>query len=235
MPALSTENLRSVIDRYHRLKEDIASLLMKLGRKDEVTLVLVSKLQPIEKIQVLYEQGHRDFGENYVQHLERKAKQLPSNIRWHLIGYLQTNKVKKAIPHLFCLHTLDRLKLVQKLESYLDKPLPCLIQVHIAQEETKTGATYEEVPQLIETILETSSNIRLIGFMGIATFTDDEKQIRKEFRQLRQFQEKMAEEYGSEKHPLNQLSMGMSNDYRIALEEGATILRIGSLVFGKRD
>jgi len=234
MRTLSTENLQSVVDQYHRLKEEVESLCIQLGRKEPITLVLVSKLQPVEKILALYQVGHRDFGENYVQHLIAKAEQLPPDIHWHLIGHLQTNKVKKVVPYLHCLHTLDREKLVAKLESHLEKPLPCFIQIHIAQEATKSGAHYAEVPQLIETVLEHAQHIRLIGFMGIATYTEDANQIRKEFRELRRFQEKMKAEYGSEKHPLNQLCIGMSHDYRIAIEEGATVLRIGTLVFGKR-
>ena len=195
------------------------------------SLVAVSKTKPAEDIQALYEQGHRDFGENYVQELLDKEAALPKDIRWHFIGHLQSNKVKYLASFVHLIHGIDSEKLLREVDKQgrkAGRKIDVLLQVHIAREETKFGMDAAELEQAfgISTSLE---NIRIRGLMGMASFTDDLGLVRSEFRQLKQLYDTYREA-----RELDVLSMGMSGDYRIALEEGSTLVRIGSLLFGAR-
>jgi hypothetical protein len=194
------------------------------------TLVAVSKTKPVEDIQELYLAGHRDFGENYVQELLEKAAQLPTDTRWHFIGHLQTNKVKLLIGKVQLIHGVDSLKLLKEINKQSGKNqfvTNCLLQVHIAKEETKFGMDQSELAAAMENV-SALAFVRVIGLMGMASFTDDTESVRDEFRMLK----KLFDLYfpGGE----GILSMGMSGDYKIAIEEGANMVRIGSLLFGER-
>lgn len=203
-----------------------------------VTLIAVSKTKPVDDIQRLYQLGQRHFGENYVQELVEKASQLPKDIRWHFIGHLQTNKVKLIVPLVQLIHGVDSLKLLKEINkeaAKYGKVIDCLLQVHIGQEETKFGLTEEEIGVIIGQLDGTTyNNVRIVGLMGMASFTDDSAIVRNEFRYLKEIFEKL----NLLLNPilkLNTLSMGMSGDYKIAVEEGSTMVRIGSLLFGERQ
>lgn len=203
------------------------SIIQTLNAKN-VTLVAVSKTKPVEDIEALYALGQRDFGENYVQELIEKQLVLPKDIRWHFIGHLQSNKVKYIAPFVHMIHGIDSLKLLQEVNKQgekLQKVIPVLLQVHIAQEETKFGLDEDELSQLIQA-LPPLKHVIVKGFMGMASFTEDHKTIRAEFQHLK----KIASQY-----PFPLLSMGMSSDYPIAIEEGSNMVRIGSLLFGSRS
>lgn len=211
-------------------KKEYQQILTELSAKN-VTLVAVSKTKPVEDIQALYDLGHRDFGENYVQELVEKAKQLPNDIRWHFIGHLQTNKVKLIAPFVQLIHGVDSLRLLKEIDKEAGKAgrtIDCLLQVHIAQEETKFGFDEDELMNLNWAGLV---NIRVIGVMGMASFTDDMSKVRKEFQELK----RLFDELKTKDSRLTALSMGMSADYKIAIEEGSTMVRIGSLLFGTRE
>jgi pyridoxal phosphate enzyme (YggS family) len=204
-----------------------------------VLLVAVSKTKPVEAIKELYGLGHRDFGENYVQELVDKQAQLPADIHWHFIGHLQSNKVKYIASFVHLIHGVDSLKLLKEINKQALKAgrvLDVLLQVHIAKEETKFGFDSAELETLFTTggaELQELKNIRITGFMGMATFTEDEEQVRKEFQSLKQ----LFDRYKGTEAPnvaLSILSMGMSGDYTTAMEEGSTMVRIGSLIFGER-
>lgn len=206
------------------------SILGQLQQKG-VTLVAVSKTRPAEDIRVLYDLGHRDFGENYVQELLDKQGALPEDIRWHFIGHLQTNKVRQIAGFVHLIHGVDSVKLLQEINKQgqkLNRRVGCLLQVHIAQEETKFGFDAAELRQLADQ-LSSFPYAHVKGLMGMATNTDNETQIRTEFAQLRE----LAGIIPFDNAPI--LSMGMSNDYAIAIEEGSTMVRIGSLLFGSRS
>ncbi|MCS7027565.1 MAG: YggS family pyridoxal phosphate-dependent enzyme [Bacteroidia bacterium] len=198
-------------------------------RSSSYTLVAVSKNQPLEKIQQAYQAGHRHFGENYVQELIQKYHQLPKDIHWHCIGALQTNKVKYIAPFIHLIHTLDRKSLcdeIQKQAKKYNRIIPCLIQVAISPEETKVGGCQWEEFETLYEYAKAQSNIKILGLMGMASFTQNEEIIRKEFQSLAQLYRKYPE--------FSILSMGMSSDYLIALQEGANMLRIGTKIFGER-
>ncbi len=203
---------------------------------DNVTLVAVSKTKPIEDIQELYELGHRDFGENYVQELVDKAEKLPKDIRWHFIGHLQSNKVKYIAPFVQLIHGVDSLKLLKEISKQAQKnnrAVDCLLQVHIAQEETKFGLDEKELNDLLQEIKEQPlPNVRITGLMGMASLTDDMIKVRKEFRRLKEIFD--YSQLTAHDSPFTSLSMGMSSDYTVAVEEGSTMVRIGSLLFGER-
>jgi len=213
--------------------EAYQNLLHKCKAKN-VTLVAVSKTKPVEDILSLYNLGQRDFGENYVQELIEKEKQLPKDIHWHFIGHLQTNKVKQVINFVHLIHGVDSFKLlteINKQSEKINKATNCLLQIHIAQEETKFGLDEEEANVLISQYANMlMKNVNVVGLMGMASFTNDENQIRKEFRYLRSLQQKLKT--GNLK--LEILSMGMTADYKIAIEEGSNMIRVGSLIFGSR-
>jgi len=207
----------------------------------QITLVAVSKTKPAEDIQQLYALGQRDFGENYVQELAEKQLVLPNDIRWHFIGHLQSNKVKYIAPFVHLIHGVDSHKLLLEIDKQarkFDRVIHCLLQVHVAQEETKFGFNELELADLMDAIhkyklLNELKNVEVTGLMGMASLTDDLEQIRKEFKYL-----KLLFDHCASLPWLNQfniLSMGMSSDYQVAIEEGSTLIRIGSLLFGARQ
>lgn len=214
---------------------EFRTLCRELG--DAVTLVAVSKTKPVEDILALYEAGQRDFGENYVQEMLVKARQLPADIRWHFIGHLQTNKVKLILPVVQLIHGVDSLKLLKEISKEAVKSgrtADCLLQVHIAEEETKFGLDAQELEELLDRAATGEwKQVRLRGLMGMASFTADREQIRAEFNSLKK---KFDSCRKSVPDPLvfDTLSMGMSGDFRIAIEEGSNMVRIGSLLFGER-
>jgi len=195
------------------------------------TLVAVSKTKPVADILELYNLGHRDFGENYVQELIDKKDQLPADIRWHFIGHLQSNKVKSILPFVHLIHGVDSVKLLKEIDKQselINKTTNCLLQVHIAEEEAKFGFDKSEVQTLLDNF--SYQNIHLAGLMGMATFTDDEKKIVSEFKNLNIIFGMLQQRFPSAKT----LSMGMSQDYKLALKEGSNMIRVGSLLFGSR-
>lgn len=216
--------------------ESYNKIIEQLG--DKVTLVAVSKTKPVEDIKALYDLGQRDFGENYVQELVDKQPQLPSDIRWHYIGHLQSNKVKYIAPFVHLIHGVDSLKLLQEVNkqaSKINRTISCLLQVHIAQEETKFGLDEKELHELIRQFENSAmQNVSLVGLMGMASFTDDMNRVRQEFQYLKSVFDKYAKS-SILNSQLSILSMGMSSDYKIAMEEGSTMVRIGSLIFGERN
>lgn len=217
----------------------IATALEALRRElpAGVTLLAVSKTHPISALREAYEAGQRAFGENKVQELVAKAPQLPSDVAWHLIGHLQTNKVRSVLPYVALIHSVDSLKLLEVIEResvLLGRTTRVLLQVHIAQEETKFGFTPAEVVAFVEARgWERSPHVAIEGLMGMASNTDDAAQVRGEFRSLKRLFEQikvLAPALG-----LTTLSMGMSGDYPLAIAEGSTLVRIGSRIFGARD
>ena len=203
----------------------------------ECTLVAVSKFQPNEAIEALYAAGQRDFGENRVQELAAKAAALPKDIRWHMIGRIQTNKIREFAPFVHLVHSVDRLDVLtvlQKEALRADRVIDILLQVHIAQEETKAGFSPEEVLGLCAVnVLNVYPNLRVVGLMGMASLTEDRVQIRAEFAQLASLFRAAQEQLGVQQ--VRVLSMGMSGDYDLALAEGANHIRVGSLLFGARS
>ncbi|OYZ00221.1 MAG: YggS family pyridoxal phosphate enzyme [Sphingobacteriia bacterium 28-36-52] len=200
-------------------------------------LVAVSKTKPNEDLMELYELGQRDFGENYVQELVDKAASLPKDIRWHFIGHLQSNKVKYIAPFVHLIHGVDSLKLLQEINKQAiknNRVIDCLLQIHIAEEETKFGLDETELEQII-TQIDQIPNIRICGLMGMASFSEDQHKVRNEFKKLNRIftQNKPWFIKHSSKEPI--LSMGMSGDYPMAIEEGSNLVRIGSLLFGARN
>lgn len=198
-----------------------------------VTLVAVSKIKPVSDILELYELGQRDFGENYVQELVNKQAQLPKDIRWHFIGHLQSNKVKYIAPFVHLIHGVDSLKLLKEIDKQAAKNnrvIDCLLQIHIASEETKFGMDEAELQEAISQ-LENYPNVRVCGLMGMGSFSDDLDKVRSEFK----FLSTLFTKSDIRHHTSTILSMGMSGDYKIAIEEGSTMVRIGSLLFGARD
>ncbi len=206
---------------------------------DKTVLVAVSKTKPVEDILELYQLGHRDFGENYVQELIQKYEQLPKDIRWHFIGHLQSNKVKYIAPFVHLIQGIDSynlLKEINKQAAKNNRVIDCLLQVHIAREETKFGLDEKELEEMIVRTGNESQelkNVRIVGLMGMASFSDDTSLVRNEFRHLKTLFNKYTQPIAAI-HQFSTLSMGMSADYRIALEEGSNLVRIGSLLFGAR-
>lgn len=203
-------------------------------------LVAVSKIKPAADIQALYDAGHRIFGENYVQELVQKQPLLPADIQWHFIGHLQTNKVKYIAPFVSMIHAVDSLRLLQEINKQAAKHgrvIDCLLQVHIAEEETKFGLDAAELETLVQQWQQqpATENVRIAGLMGMATNTSDETQIEKEFRHLQQLHAQIRSRYFTAQDHFRELSMGMSGDYPLALRAGSTLVRIGSLLFGARQ
>jgi pyridoxal phosphate enzyme (YggS family) len=218
-------------------KEVYVTITEELQSKN-ITLVAVSKTKPIEDISEMYELGQRDFGENYVQELADKALQLPKDIRWHFIGHLQSNKVKYIAPFVHLIHGVDSMKLlveINKQAAKNNRTLDCLLQIYIAQEETKCGLNEQELGSLLQEFSKSEiANVQIKGLMGMASFSDDMHKVRNEFRHLK----KVFDKYTSLQTPnlkFEILSMGMSSDYKIAIEEGSNMLRVGSLLFGNRS
>ena len=202
-------------------------------------LIAVSKTKPAEQIQLLYDQGQRLFGENKVQEIQEKAPILPQDIEWHMIGHLQTNKVRALLPHVAMIHSADRwdlIDVIQKEASKSKKKIKALLQFKIAKEESKFGFDPISFPfSEVSDRLASYDHIEFCGVMGMASFTEDEHQIRSEFRSLKTIFDRIQAELSSDfTESFTEISMGMSADYQIALEEGATLIRIGSLLFGSR-
>lgn len=203
-----------------------------------VTLVAVSKFHPAGMVREAYDAGQRIFGESRVQELIVKKEQLPGDIEWHFIGNLQRNKVKQIAPFISLIHSLDNERLMQEIEKQgaaNGRVIPCLLQIHIAEEETKAGFSPDECRQFLEGgKWKTCPHVRIAGVMGMATFTDDENQVRKEFRQLKSLFEELKAGYFADDPGFREISMGMTGDYPVAIEEGSTMIRIGTLIFGDR-
>ena len=202
------------------------------------TLVAVSKTKPAEAIQELYDQGQRIFGENRVQELTWKYEALPKDIEWHAIGHLQTNKVKYIAPFVAMIHSVESLKLMKEISKQAKKnerEIEVLLQFHIAEEDTKFGLDLSESQEILNSdFYKNAKNIKVVGVMGMATFTDDKNQVRNEFRTLKNIFDKLKKEFFESDNNFKEISMGMSGDYELAVEEGSTMVRIGSLLFGKR-
>ena len=198
------------------------------------TCIAVSKTKPKEDIEKIYNLGHRDFGENKVQELEYKYNNLPQDINWHMIGHLQSNKVRKVIPIVSLIHSVDSLKLlkvINKESKKFDKVTNCLIQVNISKESSKYGFEDRDLDFLNQETINEYKNIKFKGLMGMASFTKDESIIKNEFNNLKNIYDNIRKEIDD----FNILSMGMSNDYKIALESGSNMIRVGSKIFGKRN
>lgn len=212
--------------------------LVKLNLPDHVQLVAVSKTKPAELLLDAYRHGQRAFGENKVQELVWKYEELPKDIDWHFIGHLQSNKVKYIAPFVRLIHGVDTFKLLKTIDSEAkktDRVIPCLLQFHIAEEETKYGFSMDEANEMLNTSeFGHLEHIRISGVMGMATYTDDKSQIRKEFAHLKAIFEILQLEYFTKNPHFQEISMGMSGDYQIAIEEGSTMVRIGSTIFGER-
>lgn len=199
-----------------------------------VTLVAVTKTKTVAEIMEAYEAGQRDFGENKIQEMTAKFEQLPKDIRWHMIGHLQSNKVKYMAEFVHLVHGIDKFTTLVEIDKQAQKHnriINCLLQVHIAQEETKFGFSYDEISTLLNSNeLQSFKNVKIIGLMGMATFTENEIQIRTEFQALSNYFQQLKIQYPQ----FTRLSMGMSSDYNIAISAGSTIIRVGSAIFGGR-
>lgn len=215
------------------LKETLATL------PPHVRLVAVSKFHPNEALQEAYDAGQRIFGESKVQEMTQKYESLPKDIEWHFIGHLQTNKIKYMASYVAMIHGVDSFKLlieINKQAAKVGRIIPCLLQIHIAQEETKFGFSFEECKaMLMAGEWKSLKNISLCGIMGMATNTEDEEEIRKEFQSLRNFFQEIKQGFFSEDSAFKEISMGMSDDYPLAIEYGSTLIRIGSRIFGNRN
>ena len=209
------------------IKENLNKLRSNIS--PDITLVAVSKTKPVNDLLDAYHAGQRDFGENKIQEMASKWEQLPKDIHWHMIGHVQTNKVKYMAPFVHTIHAIDSLKLLNEIQKQAhknDRVIECLIQIRIAEEETKFGLPESELDELLE-VAKNFSNVNIKGLMGMATFTTNNDQIRNEFKQLAACFKRHSD--------FETLSMGMSGDFPIAIEEGATMIRVGSKIFGKRN
>jgi len=214
------------------IADSIEDFKKELG--ENVTLVAVSKTKPNELLMEAYEAGQRDFGENKIQEMTDKAESLPKDIRWHMVGHVQSNKVKYMAPYVYMVHAVDKyktLKEINKRAKQHDRSIKCLLQLKIAEEDSKFGLSESDLKALLrKPEIKNLNNIQLSGLMGMATFTDDEDQIHKEFDQLEQVYFELKDEFG-----FDTLSMGMSGDYQLAMKHHTNMVRIGSSIFGKRD
>jgi len=210
--------------------------LLKQQIPPSVKIVAVSKTRPVDEIVALYNTGHRIFGENRVQELLAKKDKLPSDIEWHLIGHLQSNKVRSVVPFISMIESVDSARLLRVINEEAEKKgrvVDCLLQFHIAQEETKSGFNEEEVFTLIGSgELARFGYVRICGMMGMATFTERKDQVRLEFRFLKSLFDTLKAKYFSDNRNFREISMGMSGDFKLAVEEGSTMIRIGTLIFG---
>jgi pyridoxal phosphate enzyme (YggS family) len=203
-----------------------------------VSLIAVSKTKPVSDLQEAYDSGQRAFGENKVQELVDKFEVLPKDIEWHLIGHLQTNKVKYIAPFVHLIHAVDSSKLLVEINKQAEKnerSIDVLLQFHIAQEETKFGLSLEEAQELIESsAFQSCQNVRVVGVMGMASFVEDEQQVHREFQELKSIFDELHASNFKDASYFKEISMGMSGDYQIAIEEGSTMIRVGSSIFGGR-
>lgn len=219
------------------IKSNLLNVLSELP--EQTHLVAVSKFHPNEAIMEAYEAGQRIFGESKVQEMTQKYESLPKDIEWHFIGHLQTNKIKYMVPYVTLIHGIDSYKLlaeINKQAAKVNRIIPCLLQMHIAQEETKFGFSFEECKEMLAAgEWKELRNIRISGLMGMATNTDSTEQIDKEFRSLNTFFKEIKQIYFPEEPTFKELSMGMSHDYHQAIDEGSTLVRVGSKIFGERN
>ena len=218
------------------IQNNLASVRKEIP--ENVKLVAVSKTKPLEFVQQAYDAGHRLFGENKAQELAAKQPQLPADIQWHFIGHLQSNKVKYIAPFVAMIHAVDSLKLLKEINKQAvknDRVIDCLLEFHIAREASKFGLSVTDAEAILESEqYQTMQNVRICGVMGMATFTEDREQVREEFQNLKTIFEQLKQKYFHDTDHFCEVSMGMSGDYPIAIEEGATIVRIGSSIFGAR-
>lgn len=221
------------LDMTHQLTENLTRIKTSLPK--EVTLVAVSKTKPVSSIEAVYQAGQRIFGENRVEELVEKYQLLPKDIEWHMIGHLQSKKVKKIAPFISLIHSVDSFKLLQEINKHAKnnrRIINCLLQFHIAQEETKYGLTLEQALTFINTNeFKQLENISIVGVMGMATFSSDEQLVREEFKKLKNISKEINKTLANAKI----ISMGMSNDYLAAIQEGSTMIRVGSSIFGSRN
>lgn len=230
METMLCENLKKVED-------NVDAVCRKAGRsRDEVTLIAVSKTKPVEMLSTIYNQGIRDFGENKVQEMCDKMEQLPSDIRWHMIGHLQTNKVKYIVGHTTLIHSVDSLHLAKEIEKQAEKKdvtVDILVEVNIAEEESKFGIHKEETYELVRQIAALP-HVHICGLMTIAPYVENPEDNRMYFRGIRQLSVDIAEQ-NIDNVDMDVLSMGMTGDYMVAIEEGATMVRVGTGIFGERN
>ena len=216
---------------------------IKASLPENVTLVAVSKTKPVSDLMEAYEAGQRIFGENKIQEMVEKYEQMPKDIQWHMIGHVQTNKVKFMAPFVSLIHAVDSLKLLQEINKQAlknNRIIDCLLRIHIAEEETKFGLDEKELNSLLSsTEFKKMKNIRILGLMGMATFTENQTQIKKEFKYLKSIFDSIQQNKDTQQHAsvidnFSMISMGMSGDYQLAIECGSTMVRIGSSIFGGR-
>ncbi len=216
----------SISENINRIKAEIP---------EEVTLVAISKTKPESDILEAYNTGHRIFGENKIQEMTEKWEQLPKDIKWHMVGHVQRNKVKYMAEFVDLIHAVDSLKLLKEIEKQAEKynrTIPCLLQIKIAEEDTKYGIDVDEAKNILQSdAYRKMSHVKIVGLMGMATLTEKEEKIRKEFSFLKTTFEELKSRYDS----FTTLSMGMSGDYKIAIECGSTMIRVGSSIFGERN
>ncbi len=219
----------SVKDNIDRLREEVPA---------EVKIVAVSKFHPIDEIMEAYDDGQTLFGESRVQELQDKHPELPQDIEWHFIGSLQRNKVRFIAPFVSLIHSLDSERLMREIDNRAaqnNRVIRCLLQLHVADEETKSGFSPDECREFLDSgNWKKYPNVEIVGVMGMATFTEDAEQVRSEFKQIKALFEEFKANHFANNENFKEVSMGMSNDYRIAVEEGATIIRVGTLIFGSR-
>lgn len=219
----------------------IANEIIKIKSSLPATtrLIAVSKTKPVEDLQQAYDAGQRVFGENKALEMRDKHEVLPNDIQWHFIGHLQTNKIKYIISYVSLIHSIDSCNLLNEVNiaaAKKDRVVDCLLQFHIADEDTKYGLSFDEAQVLLNSLeYKAMNNIRIVGVMGMATFTDNKDQIRQEFRNLKSIFDRLKEQYFADNDSFKEISMGMSDDYPIAIEEGSTLIRVGSAIFGKRN
>ncbi len=229
----------SVVFNYfcYMIAQNLENILKNIP--SSVQLVAVTKTHPAEVIMEVYRWGHKVFGENRVQELLSKQTILPSDVQWHLIGHLQTNKVKFIIPFIHLIHSVDSFKLLREINkeaAKAGKTIDCLLQIYIAREDTKFGLNEKELNELLTNPeIPAMNNVRICGLMGIATYTEDMEQVRQEFRGLKKLFDQTKKDFFSTSEYFKDISMGMSHDYTLAIEEGSTMVRIGTSIFGERD
>lgn len=211
---------------------------IKASLPEGVRLVAVSKFNPVESIEEAYSVGQRLFGESHAQELVPKAQALPKDIKWHFIGHLQTNKVKYIVPYVACIESVDSLKLLKEIDKQAAKcgrVVNCLLQFHVAQEETKFGFTLDECREMLRSPeFEALRNVRIAGVMGMASITDNDAQVEREFREVAGIFATLKQEFFNTNETFSEISMGMTHDYPIAIKCGATLIRVGSGIFGER-
>lgn len=219
------------------IQDQIRKLQSSLS--EHVQLVAVSKTKPVSMIMQAYHAGQRVFGENKVQELQAKYPEMPKDIEWHMIGHLQTNKVKYIAPWIHMIHAVDRMKLLREINKEAEKAertIDCLLQFHVAEEDTKFGLDIQEAIEILDSDeFQRFENVRICGVMGMATFTENQDQVRREFQHLKTIFDQLKTRYFHNTESFKEISMGMSGDYKIAVEEGSTMVRIGSTIFGARN